>query len=154
MNMENYNYWNDSRVVSFMTTSYWKVVKVGHSSCVIEFHESFFEDLVEQGVFSEEDSCRQEFPGSWEICNMCQGSGMVTNPSIDAGGITDWNDWNDDEREEYFSGQYDIHCPECRGSGKILMPNFPRNIQSLLEEWDADAALSARERASELAFGC
>jgi len=154
MNMENYNYWNDSRVVSAMTTSYWKVVKVGSSSCVVEFNEDFFEDLVDHGIFSEEDSCRQEYSGTWQICSMCQGSGTVVNPSIDAGGITDWDDWHDDEQDLYFSGRYDVHCPECRGSGKVLSPKFPEDIQSILDEWDEDAALSARERASELSFGC
>tara|TARA_R100001463_G_scaffold58250_1_gene110518 strand:+ start:704 stop:1174 length:471 start_codon:yes stop_codon:yes gene_type:complete len=152
--LDNYNYWNDSRVVSAMTTRYWKVVQVGYASCIVEFNEFFFEELVENGIFSEEDSCRKEYSGSWGICNICSGSGKVVNPNIDAGGISDWSEWDYEEREAYFSGRYDQPCPECRGSGKVLNPNFPKDIQDLLNEWEEDDYQSHKEHLAELAYGC
>jgi hypothetical protein len=154
MNIENYNYWNDSRVVASLTGSCWKVVLTGYNSCVVEFTEVFVEAGLEDGNLPEDFSCRQEYSGTWQICSMCQGSGSVVNPSIDAGGITNFYDWEEDEQEAYFSGQYDICCPSCRGSGKNLVPNFPAKIQNLVTEFDTEEADYARLVASERMFGC
>jgi hypothetical protein len=87
---------------------------------------------------------------------MCQGSGRVVNPSVDAGGISedDWQEWCPDEREAYFSGRYDINCPECRGSGKNLHPKFPVEIQTHLDEWDQEEMRYAQISAAERAYGC
>jgi hypothetical protein len=61
-------------------------------------------------------------PAHWEICSRCSGNGTHVNPNIDGNGITssEWAEWDEDEREGYFSGRYDVQCEDCSGSGKIL----------------------------------
>ena len=64
-----------------------------------------------------------DFPGKWEICERCQGGGMISNPAF-SNGITsaEWfEDWDEEEREYYMAGVYDVTCPTCGGSGKVVV---------------------------------
>lgn len=73
-----------------------------------------------------------EFPARKEICHRCDGEGQHTNPNIDGHGITaeEWhNEWDEDEREGYMNGRYDVVCEECRGN-KIVMVIDEETIQS------------------------
>lgn len=56
-------------------------------------------------------------PIIFDVCEVCQGKGRYVNPAIDSHGITadEWSDWDDEEREGYISGRYDITCEECGG---------------------------------------
>lgn len=56
-------------------------------------------------------------PCKFEVCRTCNGKGSHVNPSIDAGGLTqeDFYEQGDDFREEYFGGVYDVTCYECSG---------------------------------------
>ena len=63
-------------------------------------------------------------PARMEVCDLCDGTGKVVNPSIDAGGLTqDDFDRDPDFAEEYFSGAYDIGCGQCNGSNVIPVVN-------------------------------
>lgn len=62
-------------------------------------------------------------PGTfrWAICDCCEGSGTRDNPAF-SNGITssEWHDeWDDDDRQAYLSGRYDVPCGDCAGSGKV-----------------------------------
>ncbi len=68
-----------------------------------------------------------EVPAVWEICGRCQGNGRICNPSIGAITQEEWErDWSPDEQESYMSGGYDVDCPACKGSGKVLRPDWGR----------------------------
>lgn len=70
-------------------------------------------------IMTDDDDNETEvsFPIRFEVCNTCEGRGRHVDPNIDSNGITsdEWNEWDDDEREGYMSGRYDITCLECHG---------------------------------------
>ncbi len=60
----------------------------------------------------------------WVICDTCRGEGKRDNPAF-ANGITseEWaNDWDEDEREGYLEGRYDVPCNDCNGAGRQQIP--------------------------------
>ena len=89
------------------------------------------------------------------VCDCCEGSGKVVNPSIDAGGLMR-DDFDDDPdfEEGYFSGRYDVKCPSCDGLRVIAVPEFPSWLQALIDDYDRDDAAYVAERAAELRMGC
>lgn len=76
----------------------------------------------EEGDYEEE----VEIPFIYEVCDVCGGKGTHVNPSIDSHGITadEWAEWDDDDREDYFSGAYDVECYECGGEKVVPVPNY------------------------------
>lgn len=72
-------------------------------------------------VYEDDDGVEHEveLPGAYEVCPRCRGEGTHVNPSIDGNGITmdEWwgPDWDDESREAYMSGGYDVTCHECAG---------------------------------------
>lgn len=60
----------------------------------------------------------------WIICDCCAGSGKVDHPAFD-NGITssEWADMDQDGRDSYMAGDYDVPCAECSGSGKVQVPD-------------------------------
>ena len=60
-------------------------------------------------------------PTRREVCRRCNGDGTIVNPAIDGNGIsTDDECWQDDDfREGYLGGRYDITCPECQGRNVV-----------------------------------
>ena len=84
--------------------------------------------IVELSYYDEEDEFIEEeveIPFIYEVCETCDGKGTHVNPSIDSHGITfdEWNDWDEDDREGYFSGRYDVTCYECNGLRVVPVPN-------------------------------
>ena len=95
-------------------------------------------------------------PLKYEVCHTCEGRGVHVNPSIDAGGIGQddefWEDDYDDEIEDedgniggsrYMNGYYDVPCYTC--GGKNVVPSVDRQAADpeVLKVWDdksADAA--------------
>lgn len=58
------------------------------------------------------------FPSKFEVCGTCRGKGKHVDPAIDGNGITaeEWDrGWDQDERESYLAGDYDVTCQECGG---------------------------------------
>ena len=94
----------------------------------------------------------------WEICPYCSGEGHVDNPAF-SDGISgeDWaNEWDEDEREAYMSGRYDVTCEECDGSGKIQEPDvstLTEDAQRHYEEKCQQEYYNARERDAERRWG-
>lgn len=66
-----------------------------------------------------------KIPAIWIICDDCYGEGTRVNPNIDGNGISGSDPvWDDDDfREDYLSGRYDVACSECDGNGKVLVPD-------------------------------
>jgi len=88
----------------------------------------------------EEVILQTKLPMRWEICSCCSGNGTHALHAI---AITqdEWEDWDYDSREDYFSGKYDTECGECNGSGKVSAVDFeylPTIVQEAWEEWEND----------------
>lgn len=86
--------------------------------------------LEEDGEFGhtdglEGDEVEVTVPGMWEICSGCRGNGTHVHRAIDGNGITgsEWAEWDQDERETYLSGGYDVGCEDCGSSGKVVVPD-------------------------------
>lgn len=104
-----------------------------------------------------------------EVCHTCDGKGTHVNPSIDAGGISDDDDfWYDDEAWEegedgemgpvsrYHSGFYDVTCQTCLGKNVVLAIARERADPATLALWDEmeeDRADLEREYAAERRMG-
>lgn len=81
-------------------------------------------------------------PYALVICPSCQGRGSYVNPAIDAHGITgeEWDrDWDDEDRERYLSGGYDVTCDDCHGVRVVPEPVEPKENASAAHRaaWDA-----------------
>lgn len=88
-----------------------------------------------------------EIPLCWQICSNCDGNGEHTNRNIDGNGITasEWeNDWDEEERETYMSGGYDVTCKECGGTGKVYGPNYDAMTQAQTEILENHLNVSAQ----------
>lgn len=81
-------------------------------------------------------------PVSNEICGRCDGNGSHVHEALSVMTASDWDDWDMDEREGYFKGEYDVPCERCSGSGIVQVPDFsnPRKdpLITLAEEWYYD----------------
>ena len=151
------NYWNDSRVMTSMMSSYWKYIRKDGFKAIIQFDESFWEHLIEQELVTESHSDHMDrvlkLPGEWIICEMCSGHGKVVNPSIDAGGYSPDDRYYYDDYDDYHSGMYDISCPTCKGDGKNFYPVFPEAIAKELDEWIEEDRRYHAECAAERMMG-
>jgi hypothetical protein len=103
-----------------------------------------------------EEEVTHTIPAKWEICSRCEGSGSHVNPSIDGHGITsdEWNgpDWDDESRETYMSGGYDVACEAgCQG-GKVLVPDpdgASAKAKEVIARYQGQQEEEARDRAAD-----
>jgi hypothetical protein len=74
------------------------------------------------------DEVELHLPAKFILCSRCQGAGTHTNPSIDGNGITgsEWAEWDDEDRETYMSGGYDVTCETCKGERVVQVPDLER----------------------------
>ncbi len=96
-------------------------------------------------VLVDSDGCEVEhdLPARFEVCPRCEGRGTHVNPAIDGHGISqdEWErDWDEESRENYFSGVYDVACYECNGLRVVPVVDEDRCPPDLL------AAYLERER--------
>jgi hypothetical protein len=85
----------------------------------------------------DEDGEPIALPARWEICHRCEGNGTHVNPAVDGWDPTDWDANDEDFRENYFAGVYDIRCDQCAGSGKVQVPDPARLTPAQQEAWEA-----------------
>jgi len=85
-------------------------------------------------------------PWVWEICGGCNGNGKHDHPAF-GNGITadEWNgpDWDDDSRQTYRSGGYDVSCGECDGTGKVMVVDEDACDPDLLDAYRDDREAAA-----------
>lgn len=112
---------------------------------------------VEEIVFTYEDDDGEEqegvLPAKFEVCGRCRGHGMHVNPSIDGNGITssEWEEWDDEEREHYFRGDYDVPCEGCHGARVVQVVDEEHADPDMLERYYEQEDSLAESRAIEAA---
>ena len=100
-------------------------------------------------------------PGKYEVCSRCRGRGKIVNPAVEPHGISPEEFAEDPDFEEaYFSGVYDIPCPECGGKRVVPVPDVGACTYAqkrlLVSErlWQrADSAYWAEVRAEQRLMG-
>ena len=97
----------------------------------------------------------------WVICSCCESHGKVENPAFSNGFTSsEWEQMDHDERDNYLAGGYDVVCPDCKGSGKVAVPNIEMMTfaeRRVLAANRRDARMEAmleRESAYERRMGC
>lgn len=131
----------------------------------------FDEDTMKLTWATENDDGEEvvvRFDAVYEVCDLCHGKGTHVNPSIDAGGIgeddefweddQDWNDEDDDGQfvSRYARGDYDVPCNLC--GGKRVVPVIAESehgspmYKLWCEERESDAEFR-REQESERRHG-
>ena len=141
MNIEEYNYWNDSRVRSGMINRGKIIEESGNIFIVVESDEEDIKVL-----------CK------WEVCPTCDGNGAHVNPSIDCGGISSDDFYDDpDFAEAYFGGAYDQTCNECDGRRVVPEVDEDRTDKAMVERYNdyiQEEYNYAAEVAAERRMGC
>jgi len=150
--MDNYNYWNDSRVRAAMISDPYRVLESNDKTTKISIYATMVNPDDDD---DDEKEVVMDLPTRYEVCGMCEGSATVVNPSIDAGGLTqeDMYERGPEFEEEYFAGSYDVQCPECKGKRVVPHLEFPKEVQARVDEWYKDEADYARTVAMERAMG-
>lgn len=96
-------------------------------------------------------------PGCYRVCPGCQGRGQITNPSIGAITAEEWlTDWDEEEREGYLTGRYDITCPTCQGQRVTLAVDREKADAAelaLYDRWVEDQEALEAERRAEIQWG-
>ena len=107
-----------------------------------EAHEFDWYVFVEQTMTlvvqdDEDEDGEFEVPAKYEVCGLCGGKGTHVNPSIDSDGITsdEWAEWDEDAREGYLSGRYDVPCARCGGNRVVPTINEDACSPELLERF-------------------
>lgn len=100
MSLEDRNYYNDIRITC-VEDMWWDRID----------ERRMMARLSDDG----EGGSRIWVPIKFAVCHVCRGKGSVVNPSIDCNGITA-DEYDDDFRDDYFGGAYDIACPFCFGT--------------------------------------
>lgn len=91
----------------------------------------------------------------WEICDSCRGEG---SHSKHLGAFTSYEvaDWDDEEKERYFTGVYDQSCTKCNGTGKVKELNIdsmPDDVQQWIESYFKVVNDDIQCRMSEMRMG-
>ena len=105
----------------------------------------------EDGDTGEEITLRCQYV----VCSRCRGEGKHDHPAF-SNGITaeEWDrDWDENSREMYVSGSYDVPCEECKGRRVVLEPTWWENpseelgrFQDQLHDWSEFEIQCAAER--------
>jgi hypothetical protein len=147
------NYYSDSRVRAGERSRHSPIKGVNtntmKATVVIEEEDEESGDMVE---------VEHELPVTFEVCPTCEGRGKHVNPSVDAGGLSAEDFYEDpDFAESYMEGHYDVTCYECGGNRVVPVINRDRCDPEILKKLDdreeADAQYR-REVEAERRFGC
>jgi hypothetical protein len=113
---------------------------------------------IEKPVLYHEDGYEEELPCTWVVCPRCNGEGTHVNPSIDAGGLSSEDFYEDpDFAEDYMSGVYDVPCSGCGGRTTVQGLDWDAlddvTREAYERQLEEEAAAEACRRA-ELSLGC
>lgn len=95
------------------------------------------------------------FPAKPVVCYRCRGTGRHVNPGIDGHGLGPEDFEDEDFREAYFSGAYDVVCHECKGERVVLEIDEERlsrkqdRFLGAVNQFAADMAQTYAEEAAE-----
>lgn len=148
--MDDWNYHRDPR--TWDVGSAYEVLESGPNSSKVRLDECLLEDLQDEGLLPADHDGVLEVRTRFEVCDQCQGSGTMVNPSIDAGGLTRDDLYDDpDFAADYFGGRFDVQCSRCKGKRVESVMVFPEELEKAVRAWEdslwADAAEAAAERA-------
>ena len=141
----------DFRDIAASTSRWYKHLNERRMSVIAEIA---YED--DDGEYIEEEV---EIFVKYDVCPTCDGVGHYVNPSIDSHGISEdeWcGEWDEDEREGYLSGRYDITCGECNGNRIVPVVDEDRNSKELVDRvnnYIDELYCSAREQLHEREMG-
>lgn len=108
-----------------------------------------------QAFNGEIDVGEVRLPAKYEVCGRCAGRGVHDHPAFSNGITSDeWHspDWDDESRESYMRGDYDVPCSVCRGQRVVLVPDEDAFNAEQRAAWAAEQQLQAAmaaEAASE-----
>jgi hypothetical protein len=131
MGLEDFNYYGDRRVSGARGAQRLRAAADPRTMTIRFSHEDY-----DTG-----DVRNYTIPFHWAVCDVCGGRGTHVNPSIDAGGIGDDDEfWMDDVDEEtgesrYFSGAYDVPCYTC--GGRTTVPSAEPQTEEEREAFEA-----------------
>jgi hypothetical protein len=125
---------------------------------VCDHHQASEQEAEEYGVKPGEWIDHEEtveLPAKYEVCGRCRGKGTHSNPSIDGNGISAEEfygpDWDDESREMYLTGGYDVTCHECDGKRVVLVLDEercdPELLKAYLQHQREMARMDAEDRA-------
>jgi hypothetical protein len=146
MSCNDRNYFNDFRVVAANKRSMFDALNSRRMLALVT-------------LFNEEgDEEQHEVPYKLGVCPTCEGKGSHVNPGIDAHGIghTEWAEWDQDDRDTYQQGGYDVCCYECHGEKVVPEIDTARvdpEILRRIHEKEQDERDTAAEYAAERAMG-
>lgn len=109
-----------------------------------------------KGIFSDgELFTEKSIPFEFDVCHTCQGDGGYVNPSIDSHGIgqDEWDNMEEEERDTYMNGGYDISCKLCSGQKVIPHPSELKHQQQLDDHYEEMHSYQ-EEQESERRMGC
>ena len=103
----------------------------------------------------------ESMPSDIVVCPRCNGRGRHVNPSIDGDGFTgeEWADMDEDFKESYWNGHFDVVCSVCNGlriTAKIATDRLNAEQWELLYEQErneADMADMIATQKAEMAMG-
>lgn len=161
MSLDDYNYYNDPRVRAKESDGLTRNLSEMTLTWARAIEDDERDDPAIE-VLGDTDEVEVVFPGKFEVCPTCNGTGTHVNPSIDAGGISEDDEfWYGDEDEEgesaYMSGHYDVTCYRCAGRTTWLVIDEARADAIMLakyREYQDDEAEYEAERHAERRMGC
>lgn len=103
------------------------------------------------------DEVEISLPARYEVCSRCNGRGSH-DPESWSDGFTE-SEFSEtfpeeEDRDAYFSGAYDVQCTVCNGKRVELVVDreaAERDCPELLKIWDENAKEEAREDAADRA---
>lgn len=152
--MENYNYYNDPRVQAGLRGKWYETFDKRSMTVDVRLY------LEPKDDSDYSDEILVTFPVHYEVCDGCEGHGRMVNPSMDAGGISGEDMYDDpDFAEAYFGGAYDQKCSTCNGEKVIptisetgLSEELKLRLKQLREQQE-DQEASFQEMMAERRMG-
>ncbi|WP_051448365.1 hypothetical protein [Bradyrhizobium sp. WSM1417] len=71
-------------------------------------------------IFTNRDEIKAQFPTKWLICSHCEGTAKSSS-HLGAFTASEWADQDDDFRDDYLAGRYDVPCQACDGLGRVQL---------------------------------
>jgi len=149
MSLDDYNYYNDSRTRAARQSKWYTTLDESTMTAYVAVDDEDGNEILEP------------MPVRFEECGLCNGTGSHVNPSIDSGGLTSDDFYDDpDFAEEYSSGRYDVTCYECGGekvTAELDESQLNDRQKEVLHEIQENARYEAEYEAmvaAERRFGC